>query len=49
MMEDEWRMMDDEQRMMKDKEWMMNEGWWFQAVEGFWFMTDGQTNGHLLL
>ena len=33
--------MKDEWRMMKD------EGWWFQAVEGFCFQTDGQTDGHL--
>ena len=27
-------------------EWgvMKDEGWWFQAVEGFWLMTDGQTD-----
>ena len=24
---------------------MNDEGWWFQAVEGFWFMTDERTNG----
>ena len=25
--------------------WMKNdEGWWFQAVEGFWFMTDRRTD-----
>ena len=23
---------------------MNDEGWWFQAVEGFWFMTDRQTD-----
>ena len=32
-----WRLMKD------DEEWLsMNEGWWFQAVEGFWWRTDGQ-------
>ena len=35
-----------------DECWRMNdEGWWFQAVEGFLWLTDGQTNertnGHL--
>ena len=35
--------------MKNDEGWKMNdEGWWFQAVEGFCFMTyertDGQTN-----
>ena len=30
---------------MKNEGWMNNdEGWGFQAVEGFWFMTDKQTN-----
>ena len=37
--------------MKNDKVWMKNdegwkmkdEGWWFQAVEGFCFMTDGRT------
>ena len=24
---------------------MNDEGWWFLAVEGFWFMTDKQTDG----
>ena len=33
---DEWRM---------NEEWMKNdEGWWFQAVEGFCFLTDRLTN-----
>ena len=28
-----------------DEGWMMNdEGWWFQAVEGFCFLTDRQTD-----
>ena len=54
MMKDEWRMIKDEWRMTNDEGWMMNdEGWWFQAVEGFWLMTDRQTNertdGHLWL
>ena len=31
--------------MKNDEGWMKNdEGWWFQAIEGFWFMTDGQTD-----
>ena len=31
--------------MMKDEGWRINdEGWWFQAVEGFCFMTDWQTD-----
>ena len=31
--------------MKNDEGWMMNdEGLWFQAVEGFWLMTDGQMN-----
>ena len=44
---DEWRMMMDEWRMIKG-EWRMirmnDEGWWFQAVEGFCFLTDRQTD-----
>ena len=36
-------MKNDEWRMMKD-EW-----WWFQAVEGFCFKMDEQTNGHTFL
>ena len=48
-MNEEWWMnvgcMKDEWEMMKDKGWMMNdEGWWFQAVEGFCWQTDWQTN-----
>ena len=31
--------------MKNDEGWNMNdEGWWFQAVEGFCFMTDERTN-----
>ena len=31
--------------MKNDEWWRMNdEGWWFQAVEGFWLMTDRQTD-----
>ena len=33
------RKMKDESRMMKK-----DEGWWFLAVDGFWFMTDEQTD-----
>ena len=49
MNEEWWRMMKNDEewwRMMKDDEgWMMNdEGWWFQAVEGFCFLTDRQTD-----
>ena len=30
---------------MKDERRMMNdEGWWFQAVEGFWWRTERQTD-----
>ena len=36
--------------MKNDERWMMkDEGCWFQAVEGFWLMTDGRTYGHLWL
>ena len=43
-------MKNDEGWMKKDEGWRMNdEGWWFQAVEGFWWRTDGLTNGHLWL
>ena len=32
--------------MKNDEGWKMNdEGWWFQAVEGFRFMTNEQTDG----
>ena len=32
--------------MKIDEGWKMkDEGWWFQAVEGFCFKTDKQTNG----
>ena len=38
-------MKSDEGWMKNDERWRMNDAvWWFQAVEGFWFMTDGQTN-----
>ena len=34
--------------MKNDECWRLNdEGWWFLAVEGFWFMKDKQTDGHL--
>ena len=35
---DEWRM------MKNDDGWMKNEEWWFQAVEGFCFQMDVQTD-----
>ena len=39
-------MKNDKVWMKNDEGWKMNdEGWWFQAVEGFCFMTDGQTDG----
>ena len=42
-MKEGW-MKNDEGWMKNDKVWMKNdEGWWFQAVQGFCFMTDGQT------
>ena len=35
-----WRM------IKKDEGWRMNdEGWWFQAVEGFLWLTDRLTDG----
>ena len=49
-MKDEWRVKRDEGWMKNDERWRMNDAvWWFQAVEGFWLMTDRQTNGHLWL
>ena len=31
--------------MKNDERWRINDAvWWFQAVEGFWFMTDRQTD-----
>ena len=43
-MKEGW-MKNDEWWMMNDEGWMKNdEGWWFLAFEGFWFMTDKQTN-----
>ena len=34
--------------MKNDQGWRMNdEGWWFQAVEGFLWLTDEQTDRHL--
>ena len=31
--------------MKSDEGWRLKDGgWWFQAVEGFWLMTDGQTD-----
>ena len=40
---DEWRM--NEGWMRNDEGWMLNdEEWWFQAVEGFCFLTDGRTD-----
>ena len=34
--------------MMSDEGWRMkDDGQWFQAVEGFWWQTDGLMNGHL--
>ena len=52
-MKEGW-MKSDEGWMKNDERWRMNDAvWWFQAVEGFWFMTDGRTdertNGHLWL
>ena len=38
-----WRK--DEWWMKNDEGWRMNdEGRWFQAVDGFWLMTDRQTD-----
>ena len=35
----------DEGWMKNDERWRINDAvWWFQAVEGFWFMTDRQTD-----
>ena len=43
-MKEAW-MKNDEGWMKIDEGWMKNdEGWWFQGVEGFWFMTDIQTD-----
>ena len=46
MMKDEWGMMKNDEGWMKNDEgWQMkDEGWWFQAVEGFCWWTDGQTD-----
>ena len=45
MKNDEGCKMNDEGCKMNDEGCKMNdEGWWFQAVEGFCFRTDGQTN-----
>ena len=52
MKNDEGWMKNDKVWMKNDKVWMKNdegwkmndEGWWFQAVEGFCFMTDWQTD-----
>ena len=40
-----WRMMKNDEGWMKnDERWRMNdERWWFQAVEGFWWLTVGRT------
>ena len=44
MKDQRWKMKDERWRM-KDKGWKMkDEGWWFQAVEGFCFMTDERTD-----
>ena len=43
-MKEGW-MKSDEGWMKNDERWMIkDEGCWFQAVEGFWFMTDGRTD-----
>ena len=45
MKNDEGWMKNDKVWMKNDEGWKMNdEGWWFQAVEGFCFMTDKQTD-----
>ena len=45
MKSDEGWMKSDEGWMKNDERWRMNDAvWWFQAVEGFWLMTDGRTN-----
>ena len=45
MKSDEGWMKNDEGWMKKDEGWIMNdEGWWFQAVEGFRWRTNEQTN-----
>ena len=50
MKSDEGWMKSDEGWMKNDEWWRMNDAvWWFQAVEGFWLMTDRRTNGHLWL
>ena len=50
MKDDDGWMKYDEGWMKYDEGWRLNdEGWWFQAVEGFWWRTDGLTNGHLWL
>ena len=42
---DEWWRMKNKGWKKNDEGWMMNdEGWWFQAVEGFCFLTDRQTD-----
>ena len=41
-------MKNDEGWMKNDDGWMMSDEWWsFQAVEGFCWLTDRLTNGHL--
>ena len=41
-MKEGW-MKNDEGWLKNDKGWKMNdEGWWFQAVEGFCFMTTNE-------
>ena len=38
-------MKDEDRWMNNDEGWRMNdEGWWFQAVEGFCFRTNRQTD-----
>ena len=40
-------MKNDEGWLKNDEGWRINdEGWWFQAVEGFCWLTDRQTNIH---
>ena len=42
---DEWWRMKNKGWKKNDEGWMMNdEGWWFQAVEGFCFLTDRHTD-----